>query len=157
MNLYEKIFQGIPLKGGKVLEAGCGAGNLSRLLLEGEAESVLAVSIDDDHISYCRERVPSEYKNRIKFHRGDLRNLKGVGSSTFDLVTAGFLAGVIHPFDFDKITAEFHRLIKPGGRVIITDYEPFDGYSDETSRLHRRLWNMENALSVLTSGEKGLL
>ncbi len=149
----QTVFTNFQLHNKTILEAGCGAGTMTNFLLSQNAEKIIAVSNREEDLDYCRQQIPPRDISRVEFVEGNLLNLPEIASSSVDMVTAYFLFNVIKPTDVRRLMMEIKRFLKPGGILVIVDYTPFDFYEDDSSRVQRELWNLENALSVLSKGE----
>lgn len=57
-------------------------------------------------------------KNKMANIHGDLRNLNGVESNTYDCVILTQVLGMID--DFDAVIKECHRILKKGGTILTT-------------------------------------
>ncbi len=81
-----KLLSQLPqnLHGARVLDAGCGVGQVSQLLAERGAE-VVAIDISPALISIAQQRIPENLHNRIDFVAGDMTN-NALGA--FDYVLA---------------------------------------------------------------------
>jgi 2-polyprenyl-6-hydroxyphenyl methylase/3-demethylubiquinone-9 3-methyltransferase len=101
--------------GPKVLDAGCGRGLTSLLLSEREdIKEIHAVDLQKSVLVDARENVKSD---KVTFHHGFVEEL-GFEDESFDTVV---LTEVIeHVYDVDKTLKGIHRVLKPGGRLVIT-------------------------------------
>ena len=72
------------LRGKRVLDAGCGVGQVSAELARRGAE-VIAVDISASLLDVAKERTPDDVINRIEFHAGDMLD---PAFGTFDHVVA---------------------------------------------------------------------
>ena len=81
-----KLLNRLPreLKGARILDAGCGTGQLTAELVKRGA-SVVATDISQSLIQIAKERISDRYHNKINFHVGDLCS-KNLGK--FDYVVA---------------------------------------------------------------------
>ena len=152
--LLESVFKNISVENKTILEAGCGAGTMTKFLLSNKAAEVIAVSNRKEDLEYCKEQLDDDRINRVRLTEGDLTDIPQIPSSSVDIVTAYFLFNVVNPFDLERILNEIERILKKGGVLVVIDYTPFDFYRDETSYIQREIWNIENALKVLQTGEK---
>jgi SAM-dependent methyltransferase len=97
--------------GATVLEAGCGEGYGAGLIAS-RAARVLAMDYDEPAIAHARCRYPE-----VTLARANLAFLP-VRSSTVDIV-ANFQV-IEHLWDQAGFLAECHRVLRPGGRLLIT-------------------------------------
>ncbi|HVV09903.1 class I SAM-dependent methyltransferase [Amycolatopsis sp.] len=99
------------VSGGTVLEAGCGEG-YGAALIAGHAERVLALDYDEPTVAHVARRYPE-----LAVARANLAWLP-VRSSTVDAV-ANFQV-IEHLWDQGGFLAECHRILRPGGRLVVT-------------------------------------
>jgi len=93
-----------------VLELGCGAGAITRALLDAEAD-VVGVDISPAMIEYCRSTLPGG-----AFEVGELRDLSGHRDAAYDVVVAG--ANVLDVLSHEErpgVLAEIRRIVVDGG------------------------------------------
>ncbi|MBD3336192.1 MAG: methyltransferase domain-containing protein [Candidatus Eisenbacteria bacterium] len=151
--MIEQALAPIDVQGLTVLEAGTGAGRMTRYLAEHGARWVASVSNEWEHLEYARNRTPEELQSRIGYLLADLRSLAMMPSETFDLATAHFLLSVTGPIDGLKILHELFRVLREGGRLVIIEYAPFYPSTSSTSWIQQEYWRLENALGVLLTGK----
>lgn len=109
--------------GDRVLDLGCGNGRLAEIF----SAPVNYLGIDNSQklIKIAKAR----FKNRpdLKFKLGDLVDLK-LGNERFDLV---LLIAVLHHIPTKKlrlkILRDIHRLLNPGGRLVISTWNLWRG------------------------------
>lgn len=101
--------------GTRLLDAGCGAGLLS-LLASLRGAQVTAIDAADSLVEVVRERVPS-----ADVRQGDLESLP-FGDATFDAVIA--VNSIFYTADMNAAMRELARVVRPGGRVVITAWGP---------------------------------
>lgn len=107
-----------PLAGLDVLDAGCGHGwYAERLLAEGAR--VVGVDRSAAMLAFARERVG----DRARLIHGDIADLRGrLDEACFDLVLCSL---VLHYHaDLSAVFAEFARLLRPNGRVVLSTHHP---------------------------------
>lgn len=124
----------------RILDVGCGTGaNLKMLLQFGDAEGV---DVSQDAIDFCRERRLTKVK------LGAAESLPYEGD-TFDLVTA--LDVVEHLDDDVAGLREMHRVLRPGGRVLlfVPTFMFLWGVQDEVSN-HRRRYRLPDLERAVT-------
>ena len=97
--------------GETVLDAGCGSGRVTKLLLE-QGVTVTAVDADAAMAAKAREALPAD----VPVLHQDLLNLKGSDPFRFDVV---FSCAVFHwILDHDRLFANLHGVLRPGGRLV---------------------------------------
>ncbi len=107
----------------KVLDCGCADGRNSEWLIA-EGFEVTGVDFSQTVIERTQKRLP-----KGKFLVGDIRKLDEIEDNSFDfLIDAGALH-VNYPPDILSIIKEYHRILKPSGKMFIRvfnirDYKP---------------------------------
>jgi SAM-dependent methyltransferase len=94
------------------LDAACGTGRYADYLA-GRGHRVVGVDSSPDMLARARARVPSG-----KFLLGDLHHLP-LGDNCVDLVVCGL--AMSHVATLAPAMAEFARVLRPGGRLVISD------------------------------------
>ncbi|TYC00309.1 methyltransferase domain-containing protein [Micromonospora sp. WP24] len=103
----------------EVLDAGCGVGAPAVQLAEEYAVRVTGVTISPvQAVEAQRRREHSEAATRVAFAHGDYHDL-AFPDSSFDAVVA--IESLMHAGDLAAPLAEFHRVLRPGGRLAIAD------------------------------------
>lgn len=103
------------LPAGVALDAACGTGRHSRLLAE-RGHRVIGVDGTPGMLARARERVPAG-----EFLLGDLHHLP-VGDAEVDLVVCAL--ALTHVPALTPVIAEFARVLRPGGHLVIADIHP---------------------------------
>jgi len=147
----------INVKGLICLEAGTGAGNMTRWLAKKGAKLVYSISNNQEHLEYARRRLPKKYIKNVKFIKADLRKLDFLGEKTIDLITAHMLVNVVIHVDLFLIFKELTRVAKNKALMVVNDYNPLSSYQTERSYLVEELFRIENAVSYLANGEPALV
>jgi SAM-dependent methyltransferase len=105
-----------PLPGATFLDAACGTGRYStRLAARGHR--ILGVDRSAAMLAKAREKVPAG-----DFREGDLEALPLEPASVDHAVCA---LALVHLPAIDRAMAELARVVRPGGRVIVSDVHPF--------------------------------
>ncbi|MFP5020159.1 class I SAM-dependent methyltransferase [Pseudonocardia phyllosphaerae] len=94
-----------------VLEAGCGEG-YGADLLAGVARSVQALDYDEQTVAHVRARYP-----RVEVSRANLVTLP-VPDESIDVVVS--LQVIEHLWDQERFLTECRRVLRPGGRLIVS-------------------------------------
>lgn len=107
--VYE-ILDGLPT--GVALDAACGTGRFAGYLAE-HGHHVIGVDSSPDMLAVARQRVPA-----AEFLLGDVNELP-VADGSVDVVTCGL--ALAHVPSLRPAMAEFARVLRPGGNLIISD------------------------------------
>lgn len=101
------------LRGGKVLEVGCGRGVGTRLILDKlGAEHVDAFDLDPEMVRLARRRL-ARHAHRVRLWVGDITAIQA-DDETYD---AAFDFGIVHHVpNWRSALVEIHRVLKPNGR-----------------------------------------
>ncbi len=125
-------------KSGRVLELGCGAGDLS-LELAKRGYEVSGVDIAPAAIEWARDKA-RERGLSADFQVGSVLDLAGYADASFDMVLDGYCLHCIIGDDRPKFYAAARRVLKPGGMLhintmwadtLLTD-ESLGGYDPQT-------------------------
>ncbi|MEO0127269.1 MAG: class I SAM-dependent methyltransferase [candidate division WOR-3 bacterium] len=157
MSVIEKSMKDIGVNGLVCLEAGTGAGNMTRYLVKNGAKLVYSISNNEEHLEYARKRLSDKEAERVKFIKADLCNLSIIPSETVDLVTAHMLINVVPPTEILLIFRELTRVTKINGLIVINDYNPLSSYMGKRSYLVEELFKIENALNYLIESKPALV
>jgi SAM-dependent methyltransferase len=96
--------------------------------LAGMGASVTSVDISDSQLSVARDRA-ALLGLAVDFVRADVVDLSAFDDAAFDVVfTGGHVA--VWVSDLRRCYGEAARILKPGGRLIVSEYHPF-----------RRVWS----------------
>ena len=104
------------LRRGCVLDAACGTGRHS-LWLAKQGHEVIGVDASADMLAKARAKLPE-----AKFEQGDLAALPLPDAS---VDTALCALALVHVPDLHPALAELARVVRPGGRIVISDVHPF--------------------------------
>ncbi|GIF22071.1 SAM-dependent methyltransferase [Actinoplanes tereljensis] len=108
----------VPEGAGRVLDAGCGTGNLTRALRAREPGEIVAVDMSPVMLERARRKNPGATHLRVDLD-GDLAELPG----TFDAIVCG---NVLYSLaDPARSMALLISRLNPGGRLVVTT--PRDG------------------------------
>lgn len=100
-------------EGMRVLEIGCGTGELTKVL-QNKNSSIVAIDVSPELLEIAKRKVKS---NRVTFLLQDASNL-GFAKNLFDTIIG---SSVLHHLEVDKALEEFYRVLKSGGTIILTE------------------------------------
>ncbi len=134
------------------LDAGCGVGGTAMWVAENRGARVMGITLSADQATraarYAHERGIAR---QAVFSRQDYR-CTAFRDSVFDVVYA--MESVCYAPDKQAFLAEAHRLLKPGGRLVVHDAFRFNRpYSKDEERLHHS-WIRPWAVPELAVGDE---
>jgi ubiquinone/menaquinone biosynthesis C-methylase UbiE len=121
--LWPTIRSLLPEVAGKdVLDVGCGDGTYSTWLADRGAE-VVGIDVSQEMVRTARET----YGDHAEFRQADITNsLSFAEDQDFDLVLCQHVFS--HLEDLNDPLAEFARVLKPGGVVVVSTHHPFHDF-----------------------------
>ena len=134
----DKIVEACQVRTGMaVADVGAGTGLFTRMFapLVGEKGRVFAVDISPDFVDHI---VVTARKDNLKNIEGVACKPDSVGlpKASVDLV---FICDTYHHFEFPHKTMQsIHKALKPGGRVVLVDYQRIAGRSTDWVMSHVR-------------------
>src|SRR5262249_32809353 len=106
----------------RVLDVGCGTGSLVTQLKR-QHPDIDVVGLDPDPKALVRARRKAQSAAvSIQFDQGFSYSL-GYPSGSFDRVFSSFMFHHLHEEDREKTLGEIYRVLKPGGRLLLLDFE----------------------------------
>lgn len=111
----------------RVLDVCCGTGDLTFEVAERGVREAVGIDFSANMLAQARERVgsmPATKTRNVTFLQGDALALPFEDDS-FDALTVGF--GVRNVEDLAGALAEFNRVVRPAGRVIVLEITRPDG------------------------------
>jgi len=111
-----------PLKGKKILDVGCGPGNLAKEMADLRA-SIVAVDQSEKWIRICKKR--HEESRNLKFLTADGGRLSFIQSKSVDAVVLNLVLPNVNSLnEVKRIFKEVGRVLKKGGIFIFSDLHP---------------------------------
>lgn len=140
-------------RGASVLDVGCGYGATARFLAAAHGCGVVGINISEKELDLARRRADEEgLADQVTFRYGDFHSVPFPDAS-FDVVWSqeAFLHGVAK----QTILEECHRVLRPSGRLVISDLVTRPHMREEDrervyARLRlREMWSSDQYLAGL--------
>lgn len=103
-----------------ILDAACGPGWLTAALAE-SYPNIQGLDASEDFLNYARKKYPNQ-----EFTKGDLNNTLPYADGEFDTIILSMAAHDVE--DQVKTFTELHRILKPGGKFMLTFVNPYYAY-----------------------------
>jgi sterol 24-C-methyltransferase len=119
--MEERLHTELGLKeGAVVLDAGAGSGHVACYMAE-KGLTIKAIDIVDSHVEQAREYIKAHNSgDLVQISKGNYEHLDFEAAS-FDGVYT--METLVHGDDPDRAMHEFHRVLKPGGVLVLHEYE----------------------------------
>ncbi|MFG0253355.1 MAG: bifunctional demethylmenaquinone methyltransferase/2-methoxy-6-polyprenyl-1,4-benzoquinol methylase UbiE [Phycisphaerales bacterium JB038] len=106
-------------EGDRVLDVACGTGDLARLFAARGAAEVVGLDFTQAMLDIAIAKPGQANAAPIEYRRGDAMDLP-FDDGSFDVLSIAF--GIRNVTDPAKAIAEFQRVLRPGGRVLILEF-----------------------------------
>ena len=137
---WQTLFNGsLPAGKCNLLDVGCGTGVMALLLAE-MGHKVTGVDISEVMLQNAREKAALQNLS-VEFKYGDAEELPFEGGMFGAVISRHVLWALPDP---EKAVAEWKRVLRPGGRIIV-----IDGNWWANKSLFRRSWRMFGQLLIL--------
>jgi SAM-dependent methyltransferase len=106
------------IKGKRVLDFGCGRGNLSFLAAQSGAASVIGIDLFENSLSFARQRVVElGLSDTVTFQQATADTKVDLPDSSIDVIMCFDV--MEHVMGYRKIVPEWRRVLTPNGRVLL--------------------------------------
>lgn len=115
----ERLVRQYGPRGGRMLEIGCGAGDLSLLLApRGLFDEIHGVDISEAAITWAKQKA-AKSGLAVHFQVGNMVNLRDFADDSFDAIVAVVCLHWVIGDDRPDCLANAYRVLKPGGRFYV--------------------------------------
>ena len=141
--VYQEIIDALPKPTSHqnlVLDAGCGVSFFPYYLQSQLNCSILGIDYDSS-LADVYDRISKESPNQIDFHASGIDDMP-IENETVDVLYS--ISVLEHTNNYESIIKEWHRVVRPGGHLVLTFDLSVDGLADISVE------NTEKMLSVLS-------
>ncbi len=102
----------------EILNIGSGRGGADRFLAQKYSARIIGLDLSQKQINLARQRIPENESHNINYVQGSMTSLP-FSKSNFDILW--IQESFFHCTDKTQAMAEFKRVLKPGGKIIMED------------------------------------
>jgi ubiquinone/menaquinone biosynthesis C-methylase UbiE len=158
LSFDEYFWKDVDLDGKVLLDAGTGFGvttsEIAKRILPTKRSRIISVDIDSESLEQVRKLLSQELKDLITFIRADLSSMPEISTESVDVIISTRTLADINsiPCRLTRALVEFRRILKPNGRVVLSDECPvLKARSAEESVAVAR-WQLAKAISHIVGG-----
>ena len=105
--------------GDTILDVACGTGDVGFEILKKHSVSITGIDLSQKMIELAQEKASKRNLDKITFLQGDAENLP-INDNSVDCLTISY--GFRNISNYETALSEFHRVIKPGGKLGILEF-----------------------------------
>ena len=140
-DIYELILSRVSVKDKNILDAGCGVGFGSMVLLKNGAKEVTGISVSDKEIDRATQSIKKLGLQNISFKKSTFDETE---NSKYDIIVC--VESLKHTLNFDTSIKILLEGLKPSGKLIIVD-DFFDNNHNKISKAFATNWHLNFLIS----------
>jgi len=117
-----------PVKGLRILDAGCGEGYVGRQLLQKGAAMVHGIDISEKMIEQANLICMEEMLQGLSYEIGDIVTSNFSDGDRYDIILCMFLFNYLYIKDTYSVMKKMYNLLNPGGHFIFSVPHPLLAY-----------------------------
>jgi demethylmenaquinone methyltransferase/2-methoxy-6-polyprenyl-1,4-benzoquinol methylase len=109
--------------GDTVADIACGTGDLTELFARTPASRVIGIDFTPEMLDVARRKLTTrapDLQRKVEYRQGDAQSLD-LPNASVDVVSIAF--GIRNVADPRRAIREFARILRPGGRVVILEFD----------------------------------
>lgn len=122
--MEEKLAEVLALPAGsQLLDAGCGVAHVALFLARNKGMRITGIDVIDHHIAKARRNIARTGlpEGQVTVQKMDYHHLETLADESHDGVYT--METFVHATDPEAVLAGFHRVLRPGGRVALFEYD----------------------------------
>ncbi|SVD34846.1 uncharacterized protein METZ01_LOCUS387700, partial [marine metagenome] len=105
--------------GDTILDVACGTGDVGFEILKKHSVTITGIDLSQKMIELAQGKARKRNLDKITFLQGDAENLS-INDNSVDCLTISY--GFRNISNYETALSEFHRVLKPGGRLGILEF-----------------------------------
>jgi cyclopropane fatty-acyl-phospholipid synthase-like methyltransferase len=121
--MEERLFRALDLpEGSQVLDAGCGVAHVAMYMAR-RGLRITGIDIIDHHITKAKRNIARSGlpPGQVTVQKMDYQHLESIPDQSHDGVYT--METFVHATDPEKALAGFYRILRPGGRLVLFEYD----------------------------------
>ncbi len=115
--LFSNLIKDILFAHKTIADVGCGTGRHWQKIIDNKPMKLIGYDVSEGMLGMLKNKFPDAETNKL-----DNNHLAGLKNDSIDIIISTLT--VAHIEDIQEAFAEWNRVLKPGGEIIITDYHP---------------------------------
>ena len=128
----------------RILDIGCGYGEMSKYFIDNGAKLVVAIDISEKMI---QKAMKENYDKKILYICGDIANLNEKSSGRFDIVYSSFALHFVE--SLDKLFAKLNQLLNDDGDFVFSIEHPI------MTATMKPTWNVDEKQNIISYNLNG--